>query len=76
MMNTTRAITLFLWALSSMAQTLPRPAGPYFEPLPDWQYKAGIVRGIVIAPGDTIIPPDWEQWDSARRGILYDLPSQ
>ena len=56
MMNTTRAITLFLWALSSMAQTLPRPAGPYFEPLPDWQYKAGIVRGIVIAPGDTIIP--------------------
>ena len=57
MMNTTRAITLFLWALSSMAQTLPRPAGPYFEPLPDWQYKAGIaLRGIVIAPGDTIIP--------------------
>ena len=56
MMNTTRAITLFLWALSSMAQTLPRPAGPYFELLPDWQYKAGIVRGIVIAPGDTIIP--------------------
>ena len=57
MMNTTRAITLFLWALSSMAQTLPRPAGPYFEPLPDWQYKAGIApRGIVIAPGDTIIP--------------------
>ena len=56
-MNTTRAITLFLWALSSMAQTLPRPAGPYFEPLPDWQYKAGIApRGIVIAPGDTIIP--------------------
>ena len=56
-MNTTRAITLFLWALSSMAQTLPRPAGPYFEPLPDWQYKAGIgQRGIVIAPGDTIIP--------------------
>ena len=57
MMNTTRAITLFLWALSSMAQTLPRPAGPYFEPLPDWQYKAVIApRGIVIAPGDTIIP--------------------
>ena len=57
MMNTTRAITLFLWALSSMAQTLPRPAGPYFELLPDWQYKAGIApRGIVIAPGDTIIP--------------------
>ena len=57
MMNTTTAITLFLWALSSMAQTLPRPAGPYFEPLPDWQYKAGIApRGIVIAPGDTIIP--------------------
>ena len=39
------------------AQTLPRPAGPYFEPLPDWQYKAGIApRGIVIAPGDSIIP--------------------
>ena len=56
-MNSARAITLFLWALSSMAQTLPRPAGPYFEPLPDWQYKAGIApSGIVIAPGDTIIP--------------------
>ena len=57
MMNTTKVAALFLWALSSMAQTLPRPAGPYFEPLPDWQYKAGIApRGIVIAPGDTIIP--------------------
>ena len=56
-MNTTRVAALFLLALSSMAQTLPRPAGPYFEPLPDWQYKAGIApRGIVIAPGDTIIP--------------------
>ena len=56
-MNYARAVTLFLWALSSMAQTLPRPAGPYFEPLPDWQYKAGIAtRGIVIAPGDGIIP--------------------
>ena len=40
-----------------MAQTLPRPAGPYFEPLPDWQYKAAIaLRGIVIAPGDETIP--------------------
>ena len=56
-MNYARAVTLFLWALSSMAQTLPRPAGPYFEPLPDWQYKAGIApRGSVIAPSDTIIP--------------------
>ena len=56
-MNSAKVGMLFLLALSSMAQTLPRPAGPYFEPLPDWQYKAGIVqRGIVIAPGDSIIP--------------------
>ena len=56
-MNSARVVTLFLVALSSMAQTVPRPAGPYFEPLLDWQYKAGIVqRGIVIAPGDSIIP--------------------
>ena len=56
-MNSAKVGMLFLLALSSMAQTLPRPAGPYFEPLPDWQYKAGIVqRGIVIAPGDAIIP--------------------
>ena len=56
-MNSAKVGMLFLLALSSMAQTLPRPAGLYFEPLPDWQYKAGIVqRGIVIAPGDAIIP--------------------
>ena len=56
-MNFARAAALFLLALSCMAQTLPRPAGPYFEPIPDWQYKAAIEpRGIVIAPGDTIIP--------------------
>ena len=56
-MNSTKVGMLFLLALSSMAQTLPPPAGPYFEPLPGWQYKAGIVpRGIVIAPGDAIIP--------------------
>ena len=60
-MNTTRVAALFLLALSSMAQTLPQPAGPYFEPLPDWQYRgqyrAGISkRDIVIAPGDSIIP--------------------
>ena len=56
-MNSAKVGMLFLLALSSMAQTLPQPAGPYFEPLPDWQYKAGIVqRGIVIAPGDAIIP--------------------
>ena len=43
------------------------PAGPYFEPLPDWQYKAGIApRGIVIAPGDTIIP------QIANRGAPQD----
>ena len=40
---------------------MPRPAGPYFEPLLDWQYRgqyrAGISkRDIVIAPGDSIIP--------------------
>ena len=43
------------------------PAGPYFEPLPDWQYKAGIApRGIVLAPGDTIIP------QIANRGTPQD----
>ena len=52
-----RVVTLFLLALSCMAQTLSRPAGPYFEPIPDWQYKASIAPpGIVIAPGDEIIP--------------------
>ncbi len=56
-MNFAKMVTLFLLALSSMAQTLPRPAGPYFEPIPDWQSKAAISPpGIVIAPGDTIIP--------------------
>ena len=56
-MNSARVATLFLVALSSMAQTVPRPAGPYFEPLLDWQYRAGILkRGIVIATGDSIIP--------------------
>ena len=63
MMNFAKVGMLFLWALSSMAQTLPRPAGPYFEPLPDWQYKAGIgQRGIVIAPGDAIIPQIANGW--------------
>ncbi len=58
-MNSARGVTLFLFllAVSSMAQTLPRPAGPYFEPIPDWQSKAGIEpSGIVIAPGDEILP--------------------
>ena len=43
-MNSAKVGMLFLLALSSMAQTLPRPAGPYFEPLPDWQYKAALVH--------------------------------
>ena len=56
-MNPARVVTLFLLALSSMAQTLPRPAGPYFEPIPDWQYKATLSPpGIVIAPGDEVLP--------------------
>ena len=56
-MNSARSVMLFLLALSSMAQTLPRPAGPYFEPISDWPSKAGIEpHGIVIAPGDEIIP--------------------
>ena len=56
-MNSAKVIMLFLVALSCMAQTVPRPAGPYFEPLLDWQYRAGISkRDIVIAPGDEIIP--------------------
>ena len=59
MLNLAKMVTLFLLALSCLAQTLPRPAGPYFEPLPDWQYKAGIApRGIVIAPGDSDHSPD------------------
>ena len=46
---------LCLLTLNLMAQTVPRPAGPYFEPLLDWQ--SGISkRDIVIAPGDSIIP--------------------
>ena len=50
-------VTLFLFALSSMAQTLPRPEGPYFEPIPDGPFKAGLsARRIDIAPGDEIIP--------------------
>ena len=56
-MNSARVVTLFLLTLSYMAQTVPRPAGPYFEPLRYWQYRAGIPkRGIVIAPGGSIIP--------------------
>ena len=51
------AAMLCLLTLNLMAQTVPRPAGPYFEPLLDWQYRAGISkRDIVIAPGDSIIP--------------------
>ena len=56
-MNFTRVAVLFLLALSSMAQAMPRPAGPYFEPIPDWQTKATLSPpGIVIAPGDEILP--------------------
>ena len=69
-MNPARVAALFLLALSSMAQTLPRPAGPYFEPLPDWQYKAAIaLRGIVIAPGDTIIPQIANSWTPQDGGF-------
>ena len=56
-MNSAKAATLLFLALSSMAQTLPRPAGPYFERIPDWQTKATLSPpGIVIAPGDEILP--------------------
>ena len=56
-MNFTRVAVLFLLALYSMAQAMPRPAGPYFEPIPDWQTKATLSPpGIVIAPGDEILP--------------------
>ena len=56
-MNSARVVTLFLLALSSMAQTVPRPAGPYFEPLLDWQYRAEISkRDIVIAPATASFP--------------------
>ena len=56
-MNFTRVAVLFLLALNSMAQAMPRPAGPYFEPIPDWQTKATLSPpGIVIAPGDEILP--------------------
>ena len=30
------AVMLCLLTLNLMAQTVPRPAGPYFEPLLDW----------------------------------------
>ena len=33
------AVMLCLLTLNLMAQTVPRPAGPYFEPLLDWQYR-------------------------------------
>lgn len=58
MMNSLiKAAALFLLAVSAMAQTLPRPAGPYFEPVPDWESKAAIEPAhIVIAPGDDILP--------------------
>ena len=52
-----KAAALILVAVSAMAQTLPRPTGPYFEPIPDWHSKAGIEPAhIVIAPGDEILP--------------------
>ena len=58
MMNSLiKAAALFVLAVSAMAQTLPRPAGPYFEPVPDWESKAAIEPAhIVIAPGDDILP--------------------
>ena len=59
-MNPAKAAALFLLAQSCMgcmAQTMPRPAGPYFEPIPGRQSKAATEPpGIVIAPGDEIIP--------------------
>ena len=65
------AVMLCLLTLNLMAQTVPRPAGPYFEPLLDWQYRAGISkRDIVIAPGDEHHSPDCKQWDPAKRGIF------
>ena len=52
-----KAAALFLLVASAMAQTLPRPTGPYFEPIPDWHSKAGIEPvQIVIDPGDEILP--------------------
>ena len=56
-MKSARALVLFLFAVSSMAQTPPRPTGPYLEPIPDWQAKAGLEPvQVVIAPGDEILP--------------------
>ncbi len=56
MNSLTRAAALFLLAACAMAQTPPRPTGPYMEPIPAWQPKAGIESQVVIAPGDDILP--------------------
>ena len=56
MNSLTKAAALILLAACAMAQTLPRPTGPYMEPIPAWQAKAGIESQVVIAPGDDILP--------------------
>ncbi len=56
MNSLTRAAALILLAACAMAQTPPRPTGPYMEPIPAWQAKAGIESHVVIAPGDDILP--------------------
>ena len=75
-MNSARALVLFLFAASSMAQTPPRPTGPYLEPIPDWQAKAGIESQVVIAPGDDILPQIATSGTPDRRGILHDVPGR
>lgn len=56
MNSLTKAAALILLAACAMAQTPPRPTGPYLEPIPAWQAKAGIESHVVIAPGDDILP--------------------
>ena len=49
-MNSVRVVTLFFLALHSMAQTLPRPTGSYFEPLLEGE------SAMLPDDGDKIIP--------------------
>ena len=52
------AAMLCLLTLNLMAQTLPRPAGPYFEPLREEnQFGTGVLKStIFLRPGHWIIP--------------------
>ena len=75
-MNSPRALVLLLFAVSSMARTPPRPTGPYLEPIPAWQPKAGIESHVVIAPGDDILPQIANSGTPDSVGFLHDVPGR